>query len=89
MGPQMHPGQPARQKRPPFSTAWKNGLSRFSGIFHTVEKLAKSFPYRGKLAEYFSIPWKNQQKVFHTVENFGRVLFPFQPRPAAIDSSSV
>jgi hypothetical protein len=28
-----------------------------------------SFPYCGKLSEKFSIPWKNRQYFFHSVEN--------------------
>ena len=42
-------------------------------FFHTVEK---SFPLRGKIAEKFSIAWKNPaffstlwKNVFHSVEN--------------------
>ena len=46
-------------------------------FFHCVEKTAKVFPLRGKngpvfpqCGKYFSIAWKNREKVFHTVENF-------------------
>jgi hypothetical protein len=29
-------------------------------VFHSVEKSAKSFPYCGKFAKKFSIPWKTR-----------------------------
>ena len=36
-----------------------------------MEKSRKVFPLCGKIAKTFSIVWKNPEKVFHTVENFG------------------
>jgi hypothetical protein len=53
-----------------FSTVWTNS-------FHCVENLRNIFPLCGKnglffpqCGKYFSIAWKNREKVFHTVENF-------------------
>ena len=47
-----NPGFPRRGKL--FSIAWKIRQK----VFHTVEKSAHFFPYRGKSAKKFSIPWK-------------------------------
>jgi len=51
-------------------------------VFHAVENPGKSFPYRGKNPDKFSIPWKNGEKVFHGVENSGkgRANRPGEPR---------
>ncbi len=35
-------------------------------VFHSVEKVAKRFPCRGKIGGLFSTVWK---KSFHSVEN--------------------
>ena len=55
-----------------FSTVWTNS-------FHCVEKRRKVFPLCGKIGLIFpqcgnisSIVWKNREKIFHCVENFGR-----------------
>lgn len=39
-----------------FSILWKKPQK----VFHSVEKIAKSFPYCGKLDEKFSIAWKKR-----------------------------
>jgi hypothetical protein len=56
------------------SILWKKSRK----VFHSVEKIPKSFPYCGKFREKFSILWKKSRKVFHTVENG-----PFGPHAAA------
>jgi hypothetical protein len=57
--------RPLPHKSPPVPAA---------GVFHSVENY---FPYCGKIGpnfphygNFFSIVWKNREKVFHCVENF-------------------
>jgi hypothetical protein len=60
-----HPVQPAGAG---FSTVWKNN-------FHSVENFTKVFPLCGKIAQSFSIAWKNPRNFFHSVEKSSR-FFP-------------
>ena len=53
---------PENSPKSEFSTLWKH-------FFHCVEKSRKLFPLCGKIAESFSIAWKNRQNIFHCVEN--------------------
>ena len=60
----------------------------WTNSFHCVEKRRKVFPLCGKndpffpqCGKYFSIVWKNREKVFHTVENSAG-----RDSPAAADS---
>ena len=69
--PENSPKTPENSPKSEFSTPWKK-------FFHCVEKSPKVFPLCGKngpffpqCGKYFSIAWKNREKVFHTVENLG------------------
>ena len=42
-------------------------------VFHSVEKSAKVFTFRGKIGQSFYVPWKNRPKFLRSVEKSPKV----------------